>query len=138
MTGVQTFRKKPLEVKAIQFDGTNVADIWDAFGAEGIYGPTETNPDHLILTTTHGDPAPARVGDWIVPDSKPNTFYPIAAEVMERTYDDASAAPPASDEAWIERVNAVIDVFENCDDEADPGELRPLVLAALGVSGGDL
>lgn len=83
------YRKKPVEVEAIQFTGGNVADIWAAFGADGIYGPTETNPDHLILTTTHGDPAPARRGDWVVPDSKPGTFYPIKPDVFEATYEPA-------------------------------------------------
>ncbi len=81
------YRKKPIEVDAIQFTGHNVAEIWDAFGTAGIYGPTEKNPDHLILTTTHGDPAPARVGDWVVPDSRPDTFYPIKPDVFAATYE---------------------------------------------------
>jgi hypothetical protein len=82
-----TYRKKPIEVEAIQFTGDNVAEIWGAFGADGIYGPTEKNPEHLILTTTHGDPAPCRVGDWVVPDSKPGTFYPIKPDVFAATYE---------------------------------------------------
>jgi hypothetical protein len=84
---VPKFRKKPIVIEAIQFTGDNVNEIWDRFGAAGIYGPTETNPDHLILTTTHGDPAPARVGDWVVPDSQPHTFYPIKPDVFEATYE---------------------------------------------------
>ena len=50
------FRKKPITIEAVQFTGDNASEIWDAFGADGIYGPTESNPDHLILTTTHGRP----------------------------------------------------------------------------------
>lgn len=58
MAGLARYRRKPTEVQAIQFTGNNTGDIWDAFGADGIYGPTtEKNPDHLILTTAHGDPA---------------------------------------------------------------------------------
>lgn len=83
------YRKRPIEVEAIQFTGDNVTEIWGKFGADGIYGPTEKNPEHLILTTTHGDPAPARAGDWIVPDSKPGTFYPIKPDVFEATYESA-------------------------------------------------
>lgn len=81
------YRKRPLVIDAIQFTGDNVRDIWEAFGTAGIYGPTEANPDHLILTTAHGDPAPARPGDWVVPDSQPATFYPIKPDVFERTYE---------------------------------------------------
>lgn len=83
------YRKKPVEVEAIQFTGDNVAEIWEQFGADGIYGPTEKNPEHLILTTTHGDPAPARSGDWIVPDSRPGTFYPVKPDVFDATYEPA-------------------------------------------------
>lgn len=87
---MKTYRKKPIETPAIQFTGDNVTEIWDAFGADGIYGLTEKNPDFLILTTTHGDPAPCRVGDWVVPDSKPGTFYPIKPDVFEATYEAVS------------------------------------------------
>lgn len=83
------YRKRPIEVEAIQFTGDNVAEIWDKFGATGIYAGYENSPDHLILTTTHGDPAPARAGDWIVPDSTPGTFYPIKPDVFEATYEPA-------------------------------------------------
>ncbi|MFK0124913.1 hypothetical protein ACIQSP_16550 [Streptomyces nigra] len=81
------FRKKPVEIEAIQFTGDNVDEIWDAFGAAGIYGPTEKNPDHLILTTVHGDEAPARPGDWVIPDGKPGTFYPCKPDIFAATYE---------------------------------------------------
>lgn len=88
------YRKKPIEIEAVQFTGDNVEEIWDAFGVSsvrGIYGPTEANPDYLILTTTHGDPAPARAGDWVIPDSRPDTFYPCKPDVFEATYDEVSS-----------------------------------------------
>lgn len=81
------FRKKPLVIEAIQFTGDNISEIWDAFGTAGIYGPTEKNPDYLILTTVHGDPAPARVDDWVIPDGKPGTFYPCKPEIFAATYE---------------------------------------------------
>lgn len=81
------YRKKPVVIEAIQFTGDNVEEIWAAFGATGIYGPTETNPDHLILTTVHGDPAPCRPGDWVIPDGEPGTFYPCKPDIFEATYE---------------------------------------------------
>jgi hypothetical protein len=86
-TAVGRYRKKPIEIDAIQFTGDNVHEIWDQFGADGIYGPTEKNPDWLILTTVHGDEAPARKGDWVIPDGKPGTFYPCKPDIFEKTYD---------------------------------------------------
>lgn len=80
------FRKRPLEVEAIQFTGDNIGEIWDAFGAASIIGPTEINPEKLTITTAHDDMAYVRPGDWIVPDSKPDTFYPIKPDVFEATY----------------------------------------------------
>lgn len=88
--GPGRFVKKPIEVRAIQFTGDNFYDILKFFGniaAKGIQGPTEKNPDYLILTTTHGDPAPCRAGDWVIPDSKPDTFYPCKPDVFENLYD---------------------------------------------------
>ncbi|MFD4788269.1 hypothetical protein ACFWN1_14660 [Streptomyces sp. NPDC058459] len=91
------FRKKPIEIDAIQFTGDNVQEIWDAFGAVGIYGPTEKNPDHLILTTVHGDEAPARAADWIIPDGKPGTFYPCKPDIFAATYEAAASCQASSD-----------------------------------------
>jgi hypothetical protein len=90
-TAATRWRKKPIVITAIQFTGANVGEIWDAFGTAGIYGPTEKNPDELILTTVHGDPAPARAGDWIIPDAKPDTFYPCKPEVFATSYESAAA-----------------------------------------------
>jgi hypothetical protein len=83
----KTYRKKPVEIQAVQFDGTNVTEIWDAFGADGIYGPTEKNPGHLILTTIHGDEAPCRPGDWVIPEPQPGRFYPCKPDIFEATYE---------------------------------------------------
>jgi hypothetical protein len=81
------FRKKPAEIRAIQFTGDNIDAIWDAFGTAGIYGPTEMNPDYLILTTIHGDEAPCRPGDWIIPEPQAGRFYPCKPDVFAATYD---------------------------------------------------
>lgn len=87
VTKPHRFRKKPVEVTAIQWTGDNVNAIWEAFGVSGIYGPTELNPGCLILTTVHGDPATCRVGDWVIPDGAPDTFYPCANDIFTKTYE---------------------------------------------------
>ena len=98
---LQKFQHVPNEIQAIQFTGDNVNEIWEAFsiselnpGISELVEEDETST--LILTTTHGDPAPARAGDWIVPDSKPHTFYPIKDEVMKETYLPVDVSAPRS------------------------------------------
>ena len=87
------YRKKPVVVEAVQFTGSNISEIWDLFGADGIYGPAEKNPDYLILTTVHGDEAPARAGDWVIRDGKPGTFYPCKPDIFEAIYEPAGDTP---------------------------------------------
>ena len=82
-----TFRKKPIEVEAMQWTGDNIAAIWDWGGTAGIYGPTEENPDQLILTTIHGEQAVARVGDWVIREPRADRFYPCKPDIFEATYD---------------------------------------------------
>jgi len=162
MTGVQTFRKKPVAIQAIQVidsESFSAAAEWMTENGYPWLVGDATDPSSLYVKGRKG--MPVETGIWIDPadgalmirtlegDMRVTTgdhviqgvhgeFYPCKPHIFADTYDDPSSGTPASEAAWIERVNAVIDVFENCDDEADPGELRPLVLTALGVSGGDL
>lgn len=81
------YRKKPVVIEAMQWTGDNIEAIWEWGGAGGIYGPTEKNPDQLILTTIHGEEAIARVGDWIIPEPQPDRFYPCKPDIFEATYE---------------------------------------------------
>lgn len=60
--------------------------------------------------------------------SKPNT---MAFEVISEA---EAVFQNWVDEAATKIVNAVIDVFEECDDEEDPQSLREQVLAAMNVT----
>lgn len=59
------YREKPVFVEAVQYTGHNIDSIWVIFGTADIYGPTETNPDWLIVATPFGD-RNVHVGDWII------------------------------------------------------------------------
>lgn len=86
------FRKKAVLVEAMQWTGDNIHALWDWGGAAGIYGPTETNPGQLILTTIHGDKAVARVGDWAVVEPVIDHFYPVKPDIFEATYEPMDGA----------------------------------------------
>lgn len=80
MSTARTWHRLPTpDIRAEQFTGGNVEELWEAFapyGVEGIYGPTEKNPDYLVLTTIQGDEAKCRIGDWVIAEEAPGRFYP--------------------------------------------------------------
>lgn len=85
-----TFRKKPLLVEAVQFNGLltdELADWAREHGPEGIragLGPDErfvqvrTEQDQWILV---------KPGEWIIRDRTRGRFYPCDAAVFEATYE---------------------------------------------------
>lgn len=83
------FRKKPVVITAIQWTGDNVNAIWDAFGAECIYGPTETNPDWLLIDTLEGR-VRASLGDWVI-RGVAGEVYPCRSDIFEATYEPVTS-----------------------------------------------
>lgn len=98
------FRKKPVVIEAVQLLWKNWEEVCDFLGdsflrdnpqgarsisnseASDMCG--EDGPAIILdVTTTHGEKALVRHGDWIIPDSKPGTFYPCKPDVFERTYE---------------------------------------------------
>jgi hypothetical protein len=81
----RTFTKRPISIEAVQWTGDNVDQVWDAFGADGVYGPTpEKNPDQIIITTLEGDMR-ADVGDWII-KGVTGELYPCKDSIFRATY----------------------------------------------------
>jgi len=88
------YRKRPIVIQAIQWTGDNVHEIWNAFGAVDVYGPTEMNPDTLIISTLEGK-VRANVEDWIIRGVK-GELYPCKPDIFEATYEsvDTLSIPP--------------------------------------------
>jgi hypothetical protein len=101
------FRKKPIEIEAVQLCWANWNEVCLFLGQhigkdnEARYISVdevsdtcgEIGPEYIALdvTTTHGDIAVVRHGDWIIPDSKPGTFYPCKPDVFAATYEPIGA-----------------------------------------------
>ncbi|GGK32047.1 hypothetical protein GCM10010124_26000 [Pilimelia terevasa] len=103
-----TFRKKPVEVEAIQFDGqlASTEDI-NRLGAGAVYVPRgyehrmrydseqdrsnghvlDDAPPYLVIHTLEGDHR-ANVGDWII-RGVAGELYPCKPDIFEATYDPA-------------------------------------------------
>lgn len=88
--GAGRYIKRPIVVEAIQWTGDNLEQLWDAFGAGGIYGPTGKNPDHLIIATLEGDMR-AGVGCWIL-RGHAGELYPCRDDIFRATYAPATSA----------------------------------------------
>lgn len=81
------FKKKPVIIEAIQFNGTNLNEIVtftnnNAYSVN-IDGSNELN--HIYIRTLEGD-MKAIKGDWIICGVK-GEFYPCKSDIFEQTYD---------------------------------------------------
>lgn len=90
---VRTYRKRPVEIQAVQFTGTgeSCTEVTEFLG--GSYSGNQrwnstTNTGGVILTL-EGEMA-FRPGDWIVRGVK-GEFYPVRADIFEATYEPVDA-----------------------------------------------
>lgn len=82
------YRKKPVEITAVQWTGTNAAEVREFMGSdEFVVNRRGGGPPTVRLTTVHGDTAWARVGDWIIPEAEAGRFYPCKPDVFAATYE---------------------------------------------------
>lgn len=75
------YRKKPVVIEAIKFEG-NFPEIEDFVGGDANFRDGE-----LIVATLEG-PLRAAPGDWIIKGVK-GEFYPCKPDIFEATYDKA-------------------------------------------------
>ncbi len=91
---VKSYRKKPIEVEAIQYDGNNgwVIARWSGRAVIGspVLEPTDDNPtgSYLQITTLEGVMT-AIVGDWIIKGAV-GEFYPCKPDAFEATFEAGS------------------------------------------------
>lgn len=77
------YRKKPVEIEAVQFDGSNALKIVRWMG--GQFVSTGVNGDRLIIQTLEGDMT-ASLNDWIIKGVK-GEFYPCKPDIFAATYE---------------------------------------------------
>lgn len=84
------YRKKPVEIEAIQWNGMNVPEIID-FAEDACtidmlaYSNTDQPIYTLVIHTLEGDML-AKPGDFIIKGVK-GEFYPCKPDVFEQTYE---------------------------------------------------
>ncbi len=96
---IQKFRKKPVEIEAIQWNGnSNKQEIEKFVGkelkseldSETAYVAGKGAPIFILLIETKEGIMKAFRGDWIIKEPFPTgdrDFYPCKPEIFEQTYD---------------------------------------------------
>ena len=80
------YRKKPIVIEAIQFDGANGQDVSDFMGDhEGIDGRSFVMGENVFISTLEGMMT-ANVGDYIIKGVN-GEFYPCKPDIFDKTYD---------------------------------------------------
>lgn len=85
---MRRYRKRPVEVEAIQFTGStaNVAEILAEVGDRAAY--VNGAPGHMVITHHREGKMVVNGGDWIIKNSR-GEFYPAAKDYFERMYERA-------------------------------------------------
>lgn len=82
------YRKKPVEIEAINWTGDNIADVMAFMSPQepGYVGKQFSNADDLIAIDTLEGRMIANKGDWIIRGVK-DELYPCKPDIFEATYD---------------------------------------------------
>ena len=81
---MKKYRKKPLVIEAVQWNGDNHLDIAAIKGVHGYL--IEPHSGHITVTAESGC-FMAHKGDWIIKGIK-GELYSCKSEVFEATYDE--------------------------------------------------
>lgn len=93
-----TYRKKPVEVQAIRYDGTNAEQVIEFMGGAKqanaeermLPGPGRGMHPGIVIHTLEGDMR-ASVDDWIIRGVQ-GEFYPCKPDIFEATYEPVGTA----------------------------------------------
>lgn len=87
------FRKKPVVIDAVQWDGTNVSDVREFFGSFMSWRFNRNDePTGCIYIVTLEGVHRADSGDWIIKGTK-GEFYPCKPDIFITIYEPSE--PPA-------------------------------------------
>jgi hypothetical protein len=90
---IRTYRKKPVEIEAVQLLDNRESAVAIAEWCGGHYSP-DSNPDgseemHFVVISTLEGSMLAAPGDWVIRGVK-GEFYPCKPDIFEATYDEVT------------------------------------------------
>lgn len=77
------YRKKPVVIQAIQWDGKNDMEVMDFMGRKSLI----KERGKLVIPTLEGE-IQASKDDWIIRGVE-NEYYPCKPDIFEKTYEPA-------------------------------------------------
>lgn len=83
---VNRYRKKPVEVEAVWFDGINGAAVSEWCGGQIATIDTLGVPRTIAIPTLEGEML-ANLGDYIIRGVE-GEFYPCRADIFHQTYEE--------------------------------------------------
>ena len=78
------YRKKPVEIEAIQYDGENISDLFEFVGDLSNLGIDLKN-DKIYVITLEGDMEISK-NDYLIRGIK-GEYYPCKPDIFEASYD---------------------------------------------------
>lgn len=101
------YRKKPVEIEAIQYSETNLDEVLQWCEGNATYEPMESGINLLVIQTLESNSEAktrhaATIGDFIIKGVK-GEFYPCKPDIFKLTYD---ISPQAVTEQSIESLTA--------------------------------
>ena len=87
------FRKKPVEVEAIQYEGglSSGSQVWTWANSLDCARDIQVHDEHLKIKTLEGTMR-ASPGDWIIRGTS-GEVYPCKPDVFDDVYEPADTAP---------------------------------------------
>jgi hypothetical protein len=79
------YESVPTTVQAVQFTAENKNRIFNALTGQHAADFEDGKPIIKVMTV-HGEGAVVRLGDWIVQDASPGTYYPVRDDVFRAKY----------------------------------------------------
>lgn len=86
---INKYRKKPVEIEAIQFDGWNWREVYQFMSNEPLMFTQDFRKEEYLLIDTLEGVMKARVGDYIIKGVH-GEFYPCKPDIFNETYEDAN------------------------------------------------
>lgn len=83
------YRKRPVEVEAIQFDGWNWREVYQFMSDEPLMFTQDFRKEEYVTIDTLEGVMKARVGDYIIKGVH-GEFYPCKPDIFHETYEDAN------------------------------------------------
>lgn len=90
---IKQYRKKPVVIEAVQYDGTNIGEIWEWARVAKVHAPTENNSS-CFIETLEGK-MECRLHDYIIKGVQ-GELYPVKLDIFNETYEEVDPKLNAS------------------------------------------